>query len=265
MPTRDTAWPAGTPAWVDLQSDDPAKAAEFYSALFGWDVQAGPEEAGGYAMALIGGRPAAGLGPKPMPGPSVWSTYLASDDADATAAKVSESGGQLFMPAFDVLDVGRMFVAADPSGAVFGVWEAKAHTGAQVFGEPGGYCWNELHTRDYAAARSFYEAVFGFTFTDLSGGDEFTYSTFAVPGDDHPVGGVLDLTKVPGDTPSHWLAWFTVADTDAAVAKVGELGGNTLVPPSDSPFGRMAIVSGPESEVFGVIDIATTTGEPPQG
>lgn len=78
--------------------------------------------------------------------PSVWTSYLAADSADACAAAVTAAGGTLMMPAFDVGDVGRMFVAVDPSGAAFGVWEAKAHTGAGVFNEDGAYCWKKLHT-----------------------------------------------------------------------------------------------------------------------
>src|ERR1022692_3235453 len=95
MVLRDTPWPAGTPCWVDLGTDDPAKAKAFYSALFGWDTQDGPPEAGGYVMCEIDGKPVAGLGPKMGPAevPSTWTTYLATDEADATAAKITAAGG----------------------------------------------------------------------------------------------------------------------------------------------------------------------------
>src|SRR5437868_11984092 len=55
MVTRDTRWPAGAPCWVDVSVDDVPKAIAFYQALFGWDVQAGGPEAGGYATALPAG------------------------------------------------------------------------------------------------------------------------------------------------------------------------------------------------------------------
>ena len=85
---------------------------------------------------------------------SVWTTYLAAD-SPTRAPGPSLRRAARSMPAFDVGDVGRMFVAVDPSGAAFGVWEAKAHTGAGVFNEDGAYCWNELHTLNYDAARDF--------------------------------------------------------------------------------------------------------------
>ena len=52
----------------------------------------------------------------------MWMTYLATADADATAAKIKGGGGQLVMEPMDVMDAGRMAVAVDPAGAVFGVW-----------------------------------------------------------------------------------------------------------------------------------------------
>jgi len=68
---------------------DPAAAKAFYSGLFGWDIQDGPPEAGGYAMCMLNGRPAAAIMPKPEgnPFPNVWSTYLATDDLDGPSRR----------------------------------------------------------------------------------------------------------------------------------------------------------------------------------
>jgi predicted enzyme related to lactoylglutathione lyase len=65
------------------------------------------------------------------------------------------------------MDVGRMFVAANPTGVAFGVWEAKAHTGAGVFNEYAADCGNELHTRGYTQAQDFYATAFGWTHTEI--------------------------------------------------------------------------------------------------
>ncbi|MFC9769233.1 VOC family protein, partial [Rhodococcus jostii] len=96
MPTYEQPWPQGTPCWVDCQVDDTSKAREFYSGLFGWDIQDSPAEAGGYLMAMKNGTPAAGIGPKPegMPVPSAWTTYFAADSADDIATKVTDAGGR---------------------------------------------------------------------------------------------------------------------------------------------------------------------------
>ncbi|MGX7729192.1 VOC family protein [Rhodococcus sp. 2H158] len=260
MPTRNEPWPQGTPCWVDCQVDDTAAARRFYSALFDWDVVDSPPEAGGYLMAMRHGTPAAGIGPKPggTTMPSAWTTYFAADSADAVAERITAAGGRTFMPPFDVLDLGRMFVAADPTDAAFGVWEAKAHNGAGVFNEPGAYCWNELHTRGFGPAQKFYATVFGWAYTEIGDGENFVYSTFALPTGGEPVGGINDSTKMPGETPSYWLTWFQVADTDAALARAGELGASVLMGPDASEFGRMGVVQGPQGEVFGLIDPTRT-------
>jgi uncharacterized protein len=65
-----------------------------------------------------------------------------------------EPGGQLFVDPFEVMDVGRMAVAADPGGAVLGIWQARAHIGVGLANEPGTLCWNENHTRRMAGWRS---------------------------------------------------------------------------------------------------------------
>ncbi|WP_330228955.1 VOC family protein [Nocardia sp. NBC_00508] len=267
MPTHDGSWPQGTPCWVDCQVDDPARARDFYGELFGWEIQDSPPEAGGYLMAMRNGRAAAGIGPKPegMPMPSVWTTYLAADNADTVAEKVTAAGGALMMAPFDVLDVGRMFVGADPTGAVFGVWESKAHSGAAIYNEHGAYCWNELHTSDYKRAQEFYANVFGWHYTEIGDGQNFIYSTFSRTQDGDGIGGINDSTKMPGDNPSYWLAWFQVDNADTALDKARDLGSTIMSGPDDSPFGRMGIVQGAQGEVFGIIDPTTTVGEPPTG
>jgi predicted enzyme related to lactoylglutathione lyase len=210
-------------------------------------------------MALLDGEPAAGIGPKPQPMPSVWTTYIAADDVDAAAAKVTAAGGQLLMPPFDVMTVGRMTVFTDPAGAAAGLWQAKDHAGAGVFNQPGAYCWNELHTRDYEAAKAFLADVFGYTYTPMSAtGQDEGYVTFAIPGGTEPAGGIADDARmgVPGEVPPHWLTWFAVEDADTAAAAVASLGGRVITGPDDSPVGRMAVVTGPQGETFGIITVA---------
>jgi predicted enzyme related to lactoylglutathione lyase len=267
MPTRDTAWPQGTPCWIDCQVDDTAAARRFYGELFGWEILDSPPEAGGYLMAMRNGRPAAGIGPKPenMPMPSAWTTYFAADSADDIAAKVSQAGGQVFMPPFDVMDVGRMFVAADPTGAPFGVWQARSHTGAGIYNEAGAYSWNELHTRAYETAQRFYAEVFGWTYTEVGDGQSFVYSTFTLPAAKRSSGGMCDDTTMPGDSTPYWLTWFQVEDTDATGARATDLGATILMGPDDSFAGRMSIIAAPQGEVFGVIDPSHAVGEPPSG
>jgi len=115
---------ANAPAWVDLSSKDAAASRNFYSKLFGWKVEESPDpKAGGYALAKIGDKDVAGIGPVQDPNaPSAWMVYIGTRDAAATGKKVEEAGGKVIAPPFDVMDQGRMAVFQDPSGAFISVW-----------------------------------------------------------------------------------------------------------------------------------------------
>jgi predicted enzyme related to lactoylglutathione lyase len=251
--TRDTRWPAGTPCWVDVSVDDVPKAIAFYQALFGWDIELGGPEVGGYSIAHSGGRIVAAVSPKmgAPDAPSVWTTYLATDDTDATAAKVKGAGGQVLAGPMDVMEEGRMAVAMDPAGAAFGLWQGERTTGLGVANEPGALVWNEQFSRDLRGSQAFYQAVFGYGYQDMSG-DGFKYATLMVDG--HEVGGIGEYPEgTPAEIPAAWGAYFAVTDTDAAMAKVTELGGHTVQPPMDTPFGRIGVVADNQGAVFSLI------------
>jgi predicted enzyme related to lactoylglutathione lyase len=252
MATRDTPWPNGTPCWVDLAVDDIDAARLFYEGLFGWQIEVGSPEFGGYATCSKDGHRAAALMPKMSADqPSVWTTYLASDDADAAVARVTANGGQVLAEPMDVGDFGRMALALDPGGAVFGIWQSGSHTGAGVVNEPGSVIWNENMTRGWEANKTFYAAVFAWEYGDMSG-HGFNYATFKVDGAD--VGGIGELSAdAPADLPPNWSTYFAADNTDEAVDEVVKLGGNVVQPPRDTPFGRMAVVSDNQGSVFSLM------------
>ena len=101
---------------------------------------------------------------------AMWNTYVAVADADASAAKVRDAGGTVFMDPFDIMDAGRMAVVADPEGAMFCLWQAKENIGAKVVNEHGALNFNGLATRDPEAAEPFYNAVFGWKILPLKAG-----------------------------------------------------------------------------------------------
>jgi uncharacterized protein len=249
MVTRDSAWPSGTPCWVDLGVDDIARASAFYSGLFGWDIQAGPPEAGGYTMCRKNGLAVAGLGPRQ--GPTAWNVYIATGDADETAARITAADGKFLMPPMDVMDVGRMGLASDPAGAVFGIWQARAHTGFGLANEPGSVCWNENFSRDLDGNKAFYHAVFGYAYGDMPDPD-FRYATLKIDG--REVGGIGELgAGFPTEVPAHWSTYFAVEDIDTAVATVAAAGGGVTREPWDTPYGRMAVVSDDQGAVFSLM------------
>jgi predicted enzyme related to lactoylglutathione lyase len=259
MSTRTSRWPAGIPCWTDLTVPDVGAAAAFYASVLGWTCTDTGEEYGGYRIATVRDAAVAGIGPQMAEQPPAWTLYLASDDVDATAKAVDEHGGTVLLPPGDVGPMGRMCIAADPAGAVFGVWQAGQHIGASLVNEPGGLVWEDLRSTDPAAAQAFYRAVFGYRLDpmEMAGPD---YGTFARPDEQHPLGGMGGMMGSPEGTPSHWLVYFGVESTDAAVAAAEAGGGDVRMAPVDSPFGRLAVLADPFGAGFCVIE----TGGNPQ-
>lgn len=250
-----TSYVPGTPCWVDLGTPDIDAAAAFYGGLFGWSVPEGEnaEQTGGYRQAMLRGKPVAGAMPLMQEGqPPAWSSYVSVEDADATAAKVRDAGGTVLAEPMDVMELGRMAVFADPTGAVFGVWQPGTFIGAEIVNEPNSLSWNELNTRDTAAARDFYGAVFGWGFEDMEVENVGTYTSLLVEGS--AVGGMLDITgRAPDEVPAHWLTYFAVEDTDATLETLKQLGGSVNFGPVDIIAGRFAVVSDPFGAAFAVI------------
>jgi predicted enzyme related to lactoylglutathione lyase len=251
-----TSYTPGTPSWVDLGSPDTEASARFYGELFGWEVtDEGPPETGGYRMFTLGGKLLGGLMKlQADQQPPAWGNYVSVADADATAEAVAKAGGSVLMGPHDVLDSGRMAFFSDAGGAVFGVWQPKNHPGAGLVNEPGALTWNELTSRDTEGAKAFYSAVFGWESEDADMGG-MQYTTWSLDGG--PIGGMMETPpEVPAEVPSYWMPYFGVPDTDAAVARIEELGGKVVVPATDIPSGRFAIATDPQGAMFGVVAMA---------
>jgi predicted enzyme related to lactoylglutathione lyase len=185
--------------------------------------------------------------------PPVWGTYVATDDADATVQRVTDAGGTVMIPPMDVMDVGRMAVFADPTGAVLGLWQAKTHKGAELVNEPYGFAWNELNTRDTAAASAFYQAVFGWRTEALDGPMEYCEWKLG----DNTIGGMMPMpAEMPAMVPPFWLNYFAVEDCDASLARVIELGGGSMFGAVDIAAGRFAVVHDPAGASFAIIKLA---------
>jgi uncharacterized protein len=247
MPTRETAWPAGTPCWVDYGAADIDASKAFYADVLGWSYSGGEPEYGGYLTCEASGRSAAGMMPQQDDAtPPAWTTYFATDDADATAARISEAGGTVVAPPMDVGPLGRMAVARDPQGNVFGVWQSGEHTGVTIYNEPGALVWNEGALDDPESAKKFYSDVFGFHFDEIEGMGG--YSTFTIG--DGPLGG---LTAHQPGSPKGWTTCFSVSSADDAVAAVEQGGGKVTMPAQDTSFGRFAVVEDAWGAPFSVM------------
>jgi predicted enzyme related to lactoylglutathione lyase len=228
----------GRPIWIDLFTHDIDAAAAFYGHLLGWTVAEPRPEFGGYRLFEREGAPVAGLMGNPEDAPGTWSVYLESNNAADTVEMARANGGQVLVEAMAVGDLGTMAVLTDPGGALVGVWEPDEHDGFAARGEVGAPGWFEVLSNDYDAAVPFYENVFGWDTHTMSDTADFRYTTLGK--DEHAVAGIMAATG-----PSHWSTYLRVDDTDATAARAVELGGETVEPGADTPYGRVATIADP--------------------
>jgi predicted enzyme related to lactoylglutathione lyase len=273
MPERDGYIP-GVPCWVDTYQADPEAAVSFYGALFGWEFDPihEPASAGSYFIARIRGGDVAGIGSATDSGEptATWNTYVRVDSADEAAAGVRDAGGRVVVEPSDVMDAGRVGYFIDPEGAGFYVWQPNKHPGSRIVNEAGAVNFNSLHTRDVAAATSFYGAVFEWERLSMPGSAEmWALSAYGDelerlnPGNRERVAGfgvtprfvdvVASISPIPPDRPdvaAHWSVTFGTDDADALAAKAEELGGKVIVPPFDGPWARMTLIADPQGASF---------------
>lgn len=263
MPHVD-GMPLGHPCWIDLNTSDSDVSRVFYESLFGWTSEVGGPEYGGYTTFALDGTPVAGaMDKRNMPdgggeAPDLWAVYLHVADAAATATLAAENGGTVMFTPMEVPGQGVMGFVQDPTGAAIGLWQPLEHTGFGIVAEPDAPGWFELFTRDHAASIAFYETVFGWSTSVTGDTDDFRYSTLEEG--EKAAAGVMDASGfLPDGVPDHWSVYFSVADTDAAVARASELGASVVVPAEDTPFGKLATLADPTGALFKLV------GNPPEG
>jgi hypothetical protein len=249
MPKRE-ALPTGAPCWIELFSSDPKASGAFYGSLFGWTVDDPGPDYGGYKNFLKDGEMIAGFmaNDGSTGQPDGWNLYLTTPDAQAVADAAVAKGGQVVVPPMQVHALGTMAVFVDPAGAAIGAWQPGEMPGFGLVAEPGAPAWFELHTKGYDAAVAFYRDVFGWNTHTMSDAPEFRYTTLNEG--ETQFAGIMDSSAMPADVGSFWAIYLNVEDADATLARAEELGGKTVDPPSDTPYGRLATVADPTGATF---------------
>jgi uncharacterized protein len=242
-----TSHPHGTHSWADLVTPDAAAAKDFYTRLFGWEYDDRPVGDGAvYSMAMRDGKAVAALS-QSTDQPPHWNCYVTVDAVDDTAGRVGDLGGTVMAPPFDVMDVGRMAVVADPAGAALCLWEDRGNPGAELVNAPGAMTWDDLITPDIEGARRFYGDLLGWTFEEVPGGEGYT----TILNGGRMNGGLFPRPE--GDpTPPSWFPYFGHEDVDALLGEIEGYGGRVLRGPMRMPNGSIAIVADPQGAVFAV-------------
>jgi uncharacterized protein len=243
-----TSHPPGATSWADLAAADLDAAKRFYGELLGWEFDdRDMGDQGVYSMAQIRGLDAAAMfGPSEQP--PHWNVYITVESADQAAERAKELGATVMAGPFDVFDAGRMAVIQDPTGAIVSAWEPRENIGAKVINEPGAFTWADLVTPDPYTASRFYGQWLGWTVEELPDAGGYR----VIKNGDRANGGMPPWRDEMEGTPPNWMPYFGVADLDASLAKVQELGGRRLAGPMQVPGGSFAVVADPAGAVFSI-------------
>ena len=249
--------------WRDLRTSDPEKAKSFYTELLGWTIY--PQSMGEYTYDMIGIAevPFGGITPlEPAEteagAPSHWISYVGTPDVDATTKKVAELGGKVVMEPMDIPTIGRFSVDTDPTGAYFCPMHWDNPMDIDPFATPpvGGVTWNELYTSDVDAAVDFYTKLNGYKVhrSTMEGFGDYVMLAVEHDGTEKDIAGVAPRPE--GMPMSAWGIYFRVADIDAAIARIGELGGKVIMGPMEIPgTGKIAAAFDPTGAAFNIHQI----------
>jgi predicted enzyme related to lactoylglutathione lyase len=143
-------------------------------------------------------------------------------------------------------------VVEDPAGAYFSPFRGDGEAMPEpTNAAPGTFVWHELMTTDPDATAPFYTGLTGWEVERLDMGPLGVYWLFKRGG--VPAAGMARLPEEESARP-HWLCYLAVADCDASAAKVAELGGTVLVPPTDiEHWGRFAVARDTSGAAFGML------------
>jgi predicted enzyme related to lactoylglutathione lyase len=224
--------------WHDHISGDPAAASGFYGDLFGWEIEVWKPGEMDYPMIKVAEQQHGGFGPAQEGVPPHWLGHIGVDDVDEAALKAEAADGSIVAPAFDIPEVGRMVVVADPQGAVVSLFSSAS---ADWMPSEGVFVWDELMTTDVEGAKRFYGDVVGWESRDMDMG-ELTYTLFGTGGIDRA--GCMPLPAGAEGMPPAWLTYLGTDDVDAIAEKATSLGANAIImEPTDIPtVGRLAVI-----------------------
>jgi predicted enzyme related to lactoylglutathione lyase len=235
--------PLGAPAsgirhgdigYISLWVPDADRAAAFYRHVLGWTFETG---SAAEAHRVTNSDMPTGIHAS-ADRPTLFCCYAVTDLAAARRA-ITEAGGTAGRTRQS--EHGAILDATDPHGAAFAVFEAPAgRKRPELNGSgPGELSYVTYEVADSTTFRDFYSRVLGWTFEPGRVNDGWQVS------DTHPMSGAAGGSRHPSTVPM-----WTVADIDAAVARVREAGGTVLAEPSRQPYGLSAECTDDQSARF---------------
>jgi predicted enzyme related to lactoylglutathione lyase len=247
----------GKVVWADLVTPNLAAAEKFYGGLFAWSfrhIHAGDSD---YVVAVLDGRPVAGLVEKPIPVSDrrqpAWLTFIAVRDVDAAKRNALAHKAKLITDSVTYQMRGRQAILADPEGAVFAILASSSGDAPDYLAAPGEWIWSSLHAKDPETEASFYQNLFGYDVFDAESTDGKEH--LILSSDDYARASANALAEPADRRHAHWLNFIRVASAADTSAKAAAMGGRVLVEPHPDRHGDLvAVVADPAGAPVGLME-----------
>lgn len=257
--TTEDQYKMGDFCWIELCSSQIDKAIPFYESLMGWQANTIPMPEGDpYTMFQLDDSPVGGAFKMPAEMsergvPPHWNAYVLVDNIDEMTSKAKTLGAVIIKEPFDVMEMGRMSVIQDTTGAVVKLWQSNVDAKPTLSSQtPGNFGWFELSTTDLEKSTVFYTSLFNWKANQEQVGSEKLYTTFM--NGDKPVAGMIELTEEMKGMYPHWEIYFTVANCNETIEKAKSMGAALCYPPLTIPnVGQFTMLQDPEGVCFSIL------------
>ncbi|MGE2718313.1 VOC family protein [Mycolicibacterium celeriflavum] len=211
----------GDVGYVSVWVADAERAAEFYGHVLGWRYDPSTHQVTNTDQRI---------GIFSVDSPQGMLCCYAVTDLDGARRSIIDGGGTVGRA--QEFDFGTVLDATDPAGMAFAVFRPAPGTPRPALNGtgPGELSYITHQVPDSAAFKEFYSRFLFWTFEPGHVQDGWAVR------EPHPMSGVAG-----GNTEAVTVPMWTVADVDAAVARVREAGGTVIDEPSQQPYGRSAL------------------------
>ena len=244
-PTSDTR--PGEIVWRDLITLDPVASANFYSNLFGWQIDRFNDASPEYYRIRNRGKLIGGIFKFPD-GKDVegneWLSYISVPSMSDATRDVKAQGGMVMIEPTYIEGRGEMAVGVDPAGGIIAMINSKGGDPAGSDPNHNDWLWTELWSDDPGSVQAFYESLgYGFQKEKDDGKDYWVMTAGEEP--------VAAIINNPLEARSAWIPYVRVEDPQAITDKAKSLGGSVIMEPrSDVRGGTVAVLTDPFGAPF---------------
>jgi predicted enzyme related to lactoylglutathione lyase len=229
--------------WHNLITPDAEAARDFYSAVFGWELET--MAGGAYTTVSHRGRALGGIvdasKQQNPPRSGVWLAGVSVPNVDDTLSRAVGAGAKQILAPTDISEVGRIAVIIDPDGAVLQLVDSKGGDPPDAPALENTWLWHEMISNDPGASAEFYRSLLGYEVTAL-GDDDPSYRLLSREG--VPRAGILENPFE--DTRPAWVPYIRVENPSALLPKVEANGGRVIIQPSEKlRAGTVALILDP--------------------